>query len=556
MINYFSRYFFIFIYLLFIHVFPIIKSKDIKFVLNIDGNTDTLNFYYITLFLGEKKENQTYILDTTSSVTTSPCNLCSSCGDHANEYFQIDSNASIIKYESYQCNSLPNIIYNSLSFNNKNNDNCNFILDLIDGTKINGFYTNKLISFEPITLRKDNEEDEMEYIPKENQYKLPIGCSLKETGELQTAIADGVMGLNNNDKSFVSIMYQMNLIKENLFTLCFSVDGGYFALGEIDTKYHINKNISYVDLFSKNEKSELYELEAKKIFVGLTEIENKYISIIDSSSTISYVPKDIFNMMMKGIFYECLDKQGKCGNLERIEGYGLCAKFVDSNEMNDAINNFWPIFKIEFNEYEFIWEPKNYYINFALSSPYMACFGFETEENNKDTIILGTNFMHGYDIIFDRERGRIGFAEAECGRKMSKKLEIVYNKMNIKEEKKIVEDKILKNEDIQNLEQELKALKNRKEIEDPNTEKEKKKINKKYNEEIDNNNINNIYIILFIVVLIFIFITLYNYITSKKNEDKNNKYESTFIDDKIEEKDINNIKTAGQIIEMVNENTE
>lgn len=74
-----------------------------KFILNIDGNTNDLNFNYTTLFLGEKREVQTYLLDTTSSVTTSPCSLCSSYGEHANEYFEIESNSSIIKYESYQC---------------------------------------------------------------------------------------------------------------------------------------------------------------------------------------------------------------------------------------------------------------------------------------------------------------------------------------------------------------------------------------------------------------------------------------------------------------------
>lgn len=87
-------------------------------------------------------------------------------------------------------------------------------------------------------------------------------------------------------------------------------------------------------------------------------------------------------------FYECLDKNEMCGDLKRIEGYGLCAKFNDLNEMNIAINYVWPIIKIIFNNYEFIWEPKNYFINFTLISPYMACFGFEIDENVKDAIIL------------------------------------------------------------------------------------------------------------------------------------------------------------------------
>lgn len=48
----------------------------------------------------------------------------------------------------------------NVNSNSKDNNNCNFISDLIDGTTINGFYTNKLISFQPITLKQNNEEDE------------------------------------------------------------------------------------------------------------------------------------------------------------------------------------------------------------------------------------------------------------------------------------------------------------------------------------------------------------------------------------------------------------
>ena len=136
-----------------------IKSETLnsKFVLNINGNSHKLNFYYITLFVGENKENQTYLIDTTSSITTSPCSLCYSCGDHVNEYFNIKSNSSIIKSSSYQCIKLQNDIENPLL--NKNDDNCNFYQDFNDGI-ISGFYTNNLIRFEPITLKNNNQENE------------------------------------------------------------------------------------------------------------------------------------------------------------------------------------------------------------------------------------------------------------------------------------------------------------------------------------------------------------------------------------------------------------
>ena len=533
---------FIFIYLSFK-----IKSKEIsdsKFVLNINGNSHYLNYYYITLFLGEKKENQTYLLDTTSAVTTSPCSLCTSCGDHINDYFQLKSNLSIIKAESIDCFSLPSILDKEI--NNKDNDNCNFISDFDDESQISGFYTYNLIRFDSISSENNNEDNDKERISNEIEFILPIGCSMKETGGFQSRIADGVIGLNNNNKSFVSMMYNINLIKKNLFSLCLDEYGGYLSLGEIDSKYHIIPYISYVDFNSDNE---LYELEIKQIIVGSFEIKNKYKSIIDTSTTISYFPKEIFNKIMTGFFFDCIDKNEECGNIKRIEGYGICAEFNDLNNMNKAINNIWPIIKIEFNGYEYIWEPKNYYMNFSSSFKYKACIGFESDENMKNTIILGTNFMHGHDIIFDREKNRIGFVQAECGRKMNKKLNLINERKKLENKDKEFDleknkEIIINNKDIGN-EEEIK--------ENDENEEKKTKDDNKLNKNNNSNNINYlILLIFFIIFVIIIAIIIVSYQINNNVIDKK-RYNQFIINRKNEEKNINK-KPLGQIIEMVEDN--
>ena len=55
------------------------------------------NYYYIQLFLGEDKIPQSYILDTTFSFISSPCNLCTSCENHDNPFFIINNDTNIIK---------------------------------------------------------------------------------------------------------------------------------------------------------------------------------------------------------------------------------------------------------------------------------------------------------------------------------------------------------------------------------------------------------------------------------------------------------------------------
>ena len=473
----FIKCLFIFIFLC-SKILPI-NLLDSKFVLNIRGNSHYLNYYYTTFFYGNKKENQTFLLDTTSSITSSPCTLCLSCGDHMNDYFNIISNTSIIKSDSNSCSSLPDVYYsvqknnddNNNNINNYNKDYCNFLYTFDQKTKIGGFYLNNLISFDPITSKENSEESEEEFISRKAEFELPIGCTMNETGEFQSRMADGILGLNKNDKSFISTMYNLNIIK-------------------------------------------------------------------------------------------------------RMEGYGICSEFMNENEMNAALNGKWPKIIIKFNGYEFIWEPKNYYINHSSRTKYRACFGFDTKEK-LNNIILGTNFMHGYDIIFDREKNRIGFARAECGRKMNQKFLIIHNKINNEIPKTI--EKIKQN--VEEKPTNIKITEKKDNIINENDEKNKnietkiKKIetntnnnNNNYNIDeskkkiIEKNNPNHykekVYLLIFVIFIIAIIIALINYVkcNNNSNHDDNlqEKYENVINEkEEKEEKDINKIQSSGQIIEMI-----
>ena len=454
MFSYYRKCLFIFIFLF--SKCESINDTNSKFILNVKGNSDNLYFYYITLFMGNKKENQSFIIDTTSSITTSPCTLCASCGDHLNEYYIINDTSSIIDMNSTECDYLPNIFNGTIEFKvNKyfEERNCKFYSEL-ENEKIFGLYLEHSVSFESILSNINNDENDEDYISEENEFQLPIGCSLKETGFLQTTLSDGVVGLNNNNKSFVSMLYRKELITNNLFSLCLNREGGYLSLGEIDTKYHICPEIKFIDY---NQSKEAYEVETEKIVIKDIEIQTNYTSIINSASTFSYFPEIIFNNISMAFFAACSEYDGQCGKLKRIEGYGICSDFKTNNDSIKAIKYIFPLIKINFKNYVFNWEPKDYSLNFSYKNKFRICFGIDTEKD-LDKIILGTNFMHGHDIIFDRENGKIGFCEASCGRNISEKNERLSNKTLIEEEREKIVNNI-KNE-IQTQKQEIEDEEN------------------------------------------------------------------------------------------------
>ena len=526
-------------------------SSDKKYVLNVKGNSDKLYFYYITAFIGKEKQIQTFLLDTTSSVTTSPCNLCSSCGDHFNEYYIINQTKSLINKDTSECRVLTNVFDNNKFDKGIKIDanSCKFISTL-DNEKIFGVYSNNLVSFESIIPEMMNETGVNEYISKDNEFQIPMGCSLKETGFLMSALADGIIGLNNNIKSFISMMYRKQFIPQNLFSLCLDNEGGYLSLGNIYTKYHICTEIEYIDY---NPTKESYEIKTEKIQIKDIEIKSEYISIINSGSTITYFPEQVFNEISYAFFSICSEYNGQCGELKRIEGYGICSDFKNTDIYFNATRYIFPLIKIKFNNYEFIWKPKNYVLNFPFKNKIRACLGIDTEKNlNK--IILGTNFMHGYDIIFDRTNFKIGFCEASCGRKTIYK----NNSVSIEEEMKKYENEIKNN---------IKIIKKDNKDEDDINYYNDYHSDDDRKEFIDNTSINTnktyykyLIIALVIIFILFIIYFLANniYYENALSESNNNllKNNNSTNSAHSEIKDINKMNSLVQKVELIeNDNT-
>ena len=108
-----------------------------------------------------------------------------------------------------------------------------------------------------------------------------------------------------------------------------------------------------------------------------------------------------------------------CGKLKRLEEYGYCIKVKDEEEMNEIeieMEVKWEDIIFVLDGYKFIWKPENYiFIYESEEGELNLCLGFEGDDNNEN-IILGTTFMCGYDIIFDKEEFRIGFVQADCDR--------------------------------------------------------------------------------------------------------------------------------------------
>ena len=360
--------------------------------------------YYVKFYQGNNPTPQTYLIDTTFSLTSSPCNICDSCEQHLYPFLEINSQIDIINCNSQKCTSI-------ISPSSCQNEKCIFNIEhnINNDKNIEGILINSNL------LINDTYNDENHYDPLSLIITIPIGCTTKEGNFYNNKEINGILGLNNGNNTFVDIIYNLNIIPKNYYTICLSRKGGYLALGQIMSRgSYDNININYVNLEPKSQNN-LFELKINYIQICENIINQEYISYIDSSSKFSYFPTKLFNEAIDILYSEIKKRENKDDLFEVDDQYGYCRIFNNKEEEGNAIYEKYPNIIINFDGFNFEWKPESYIISYEIKEKNVvkSCFGLkESLENNK--VILGTNFMIEHEIIFDKTNQKIAFINSNC----------------------------------------------------------------------------------------------------------------------------------------------
>ena len=382
-----------------------------KILQTVYSDSFSKNFYYTTLYIGDQKVRQTFIIDTASSIMSSPCSPCKDCGEHKRPfYYDMDHKHKPLKCDSRICKLVPaNVCQNSdLKF--MDSKTCSFNLNRVNGDGIKGYYLRDIVYFET------DRQLHLSLLRKKvfRSYALPMGCTTGEQGKYKELNTDGIIGMNNSPQSVPNLLYSLGIINRNIFTLCFGLRGGYMSLGEIDTTYHKSQDISYVPLLD----SELFyfiKLNSIKVSDASTSaISVPLIAKVDTGNSISYFPSITFKAIISQFRQYCSSKNHTCGNFTYDEEYGYCATFPDRESLFSAIYRNWPDLILTFGEYDYVWKPINYYYYKFNVTTRRACLGFQLHKSER--VVLGANFIHGHDVIFNRAAKKLGFVPADCSR--------------------------------------------------------------------------------------------------------------------------------------------
>ena len=363
------------------------------------GSAFKINYYYSNLYLGETMQKQGYILDTGSTITTATCDpLCKHCGLHISPHYNTkDMDKKIILCSDPICKQVSS----RCNYSSKPRE-CSFVISYSEGSSLNGVYINEIVRF-------GND------YKNQTGHKIPIGCTTDENHLFFTQDANGIMGLANNENNFVELLYKNHAIDNNIFSLCFAQLGGLFNIGEINNKTHLEK-MTYVPMLL--DRGKYFGINILSISVNNHTIQNyeqySYNIFIDSGTTICYINDKIFDEILTIMKKDCAKypSPNACGEYQYHNDYGHCFYFKTTDELDFAVYNYWPTIHFYLNQYDFKWRPKYYVFNITTSKKPGACMGINKFGGTK--ITLGSSWIIGHDIVFDRKKKLIGIAEANC----------------------------------------------------------------------------------------------------------------------------------------------
>uniref|UniRef100_H3GM21 Peptidase A1 domain-containing protein n=1 Tax=Phytophthora ramorum TaxID=164328 RepID=H3GM21_PHYRM len=333
------------------------------------------------------------IADTGSGLMAFPCSGCDGCGSHTDQPFMADNSSTLVhvtcsQQSFFQCKECK-----------QTSDTCGISQSYMEGSSWKASVVEDVVYLGGETSFQDEE--------MRNRYgtHFQFGCQSSETGLFVTQVADGIMGLSNADNHIVAKLHRENKIPSNLFSLCFTDQGGTMSVGQANTNAHRGE-ISYAKVISDRSASHFYNVHMKDIRIGGKSINAKEEAytrghyIVDSGTTDSYLPRALKTEFLQ-MFKEVAGRDYQVGT--------SCHGFTNEDMASlPTIQLVMEAYGDENAEVVLDVPPEQYLLNANGA----FCGSIYLSENSGG--VIGANLMMNRDVIFDLGNQRVGFVDADC----------------------------------------------------------------------------------------------------------------------------------------------
>ncbi|GAX76326.1 hypothetical protein CEUSTIGMA_g3772.t1 [Chlamydomonas eustigma] len=357
----------------------------------IEGSVREIGYFYITISLGTPRRNFSLIIDTGSTISYVPCKGCKHCGQHKDDAFDISASKTAVelncKSTLCNCGSPPCQCVG---------DKCYYKRTYAEQSSSAGFLV----------------EDRFQFPDSKGDVKLVFGCESDETGEIFRQMADGILGMGNNNNAFQSQLVEQKVI-DDTFGLCFGYpQGGTMLLGDVRLKDH--DKMQYTNL-TKGQQVHYYTvlMQGMQIDDNLLDVDPAaysvgYGAVVDSGTTFTYLPTAAFKQ-----FSAAVDKFAKSKGLKQAKG--------EDPQYNDICWSGAPddMFKLDayFPKATFVFKPDVHIEMKPLQYLFRMgkgtfCLGIF--DNQASGTLIGGISVRNVLVQYDRRNKRVGFLSVDC----------------------------------------------------------------------------------------------------------------------------------------------
>ncbi|KAI5648984.1 hypothetical protein M9H77_34989 [Catharanthus roseus] len=369
-----------------------------------NGSPTDAALYFTKLSIGTPPKDYYVQVDTGSDILWINCAGCDKCATKSSlgidlTFYDLKTSST---GRSISCDQdFCSATFNALSSDCKTGMPCEYSVTYGDGSTTAGFFVRD-------NIKLDQVSGNLQTNPINGS--IAFGCSVQQSGELSSSSADsvdGIVGFGQANSSIISQLASAGKVKK-VFSHCLDGinGGGIFAIGQV-----VQPKLKTTPLVP-NELH--YNVIMKAVEVGgdvldmPTDVfgdESGGGTIIDSGTTLAYLPDDIYVPFMRRILAaqpnlqtHTVEGQFKCffysGNVD--DGFpAVTFHFEDSLSLTVYAHDY--LFEVRDNEWCVGWMNK----------------GMQTRDGREITL-LGDVVLTNKLVMYDLENQTIGWAEYNC----------------------------------------------------------------------------------------------------------------------------------------------
>jgi hypothetical protein len=388
-----------------------IMAAGVDLPLGGTGRPDAVGLYYAKIGIGTPSKDYYVQVDTGSDIMWVNCIQCRTCpkrGYRGLELTLYDPKDSLTG-KSIACDQEFCLDINGGSVSGcKANMTCLYTEVYGDGSYSIGYFVKDVVHYDRVS-------GDLQTMLANGS--VIFGCGARQSGDLDPDALDGILGFGKSNSSVISQLASSGQVKK-MFAHCLDGEngGGIFAMGHVvQPKVNTTSLVQNQPHYSVN----MTAIAVGHQFLNLSANSSKAMgdkreTIIDSGTTLAYLPLAIYNQLVAKILSWQSDLR-----LRTLHNQYTCFDYSGS------VDDGFPSITFHFeNSLLLQVDPREYLFLFEN----LYCIGWQSNDvgssNRKDMILLGDLVLSNKLVLYDLENQAIGWTEYNCSSSIKLKDEI------------------------------------------------------------------------------------------------------------------------------------